>query len=108
MDVLQGFIDAQRGWSEETFGLGSHRGPTGPLKHLAKEAVEAQEAVGTEHLIEELADCLFLLVDAMWRSGYTSEDLLGSAFRKLEKNKARNWGNWKDKDPNAAIEHVRS
>lgn len=102
------FASAQQDWSEKTFGPASHRGPLGPLKHLAKEAVEAQDAVGKEGYLEELADCLFLLVDATWRSGYWTSDLISEAFKKLDKNKEREWGDWRTKDPNAAIEHVRS
>jgi hypothetical protein len=94
-------------WSEKTFGPKEHRGPLGPLKHLAKEAVEAQNAVGTDELLEELADCLFLLVDATWRSGFWTTDLMRAAMLKLDKNKGREWGDWRTKDPNAAIEHVR-
>lgn len=108
MPTIGEFMNAQKDWSEKTFGPAEIRGPIGPLKHLAKEAVESQEAVGTDHLLEELADCLFLLVDATWRSGYWSTDLLRAAYDKLDKNKERTWPDWKTADPNAAIEHVRS
>jgi NTP pyrophosphatase (non-canonical NTP hydrolase) len=102
------FANAQKDWSEKTFGPAEHRGPLGPLKHLAKEAVESQEAIGSDHLLEELADCLFLLIDAAWRSGYWTDDLLGAAYLKLEKNKERTWPDWRKADANAPIEHVRS
>jgi hypothetical protein len=44
MHTLGEFANAQMDWSEKTFGPKEHRGPIGPLKHLAKEAVESQEA----------------------------------------------------------------
>ena len=108
MHTLGEFANAQMDWSEKTFGPKEHRGPIGPLKHLAKEAVESQEAVGTDHLLEELADCLFLLVDATWRSGYWTSDLLTAAYAKLEKNKERTWPDWRTAPTDSPIEHVRS
>jgi len=108
MHALGEFMNAQQSWSEKTFGPPEHRGPIGPLKHLAKEAVEASESVGTEHALEELADCLFLLCDATWRSGFWVNDLLKAAYEKLDKNKERTWPDWRTADANAPIEHVRS
>lgn len=122
------FWDEQAEWSEKTFGSSTERGPLGPLKHLEKEAKEAQaeanmllgfiEAkqqentkdydtdirVGTASLKEEIADCLFLTIDAARRSGMTPEDLLSVAFAKLEKNKKRTWQKPTTDGP---VEHVR-
>ena len=84
-------------WSQETFGKDQERGPLGALKHLAKEAVEAQtEAAkgisGNEaKLHEEIADCLFLTFDAARRSGMSLNGLVDIAFAKLEKNRKRVW-----------------
>src|SRR5688500_7375797 len=54
----------QAEWSQATFGSDDERGPIGALKHLAKEAVEAQAAPDDE---EEYADCLLLILDAARR-----------------------------------------
>ena len=89
-------------WSQATFGLDSERGPIGPLKHLAKEAVEAQEDTTD---IEEFADCLFLICDATRRAGFTWDQLISAAFKKLEKNKSRTWQ--KPVNSDEPVEHVR-
>lgn len=89
-----------------------HRGPVGPLKHLEKEAREAQDsfdgALKADHSKEELADCLFLILDANWRAGFTPDDLLVACERKLDKNRLRIWPDWRTADPSSAIEHDRT
>jgi hypothetical protein len=105
--TLGEFASQQQQWSEKTFGPNDVRGAKGPLMHLELEVQEAIKAIGTPELLEELADCLFLIVDATWRSGYWTSDLLSAAMAKLDKNKSREWGDWKQKDPNAPIEHKR-
>jgi hypothetical protein len=98
------FFERQADWSRVTFGPDNIRGPIGPLKHLEKESREAQESSGD---IEEYADCLFLICDAARRAGFTKEQLIGAAFAKLAKNKARTWPDWKTAPPDTPIEHVR-
>ena len=61
----QRFWDALAEWSQATFGTDAERGAIGPLKHLEKEAREAQEALDPI----EIADCLLLVFDAARRSG---------------------------------------
>lgn len=112
MNITLGeFFNMQSDWSSNTFGPGSVRGPRGPLLHLGKEVSECLEELDykgiTPELLEEFADCLFLLVDATWRAGYTNQDLMRAAYEKLEKNRARSWPDWRASDPNAPIEHVR-
>jgi hypothetical protein len=102
MTDAQSFWDAQSEWSQETFGLDTERGPIGALKHLAKEAVEAQQEPWN---LEEYVDCLFLTFDATRRAGYTLEDLLNAAFVKLAKNKTRIWP--KPTKSDEPIEHQR-
>lgn len=101
-ELLLNLARSQRRWSYETFG-GSERGPTGPLKHLAKEAIEAAEAP-PEKRLEERADCLILLLDATWRSGDTLLALLYAAQAKMEVNKQRQWP---APTPDGPCEHVR-
>ena len=118
MDRTQDFWNQQAEWSRATFGSDTERGPLGPLKHLEKEAKEAQTEVeklarkewpsekDTLYLKEEIADCLFLTFDAARRTGISLDDLLDTAFQKLEINKAREWP--KNLPLDSAIEHVRS
>lgn len=98
---IQRFWDDQAEWSRATFGADHERDHIGPLKHLAKEAVEAQVRP-PDHV--EIADCLFLVFDAARRSGMTLETLIAIAERKLLVNKARRWQRPTDDNP---VEHVR-
>ena len=89
-------------WSDKTFGDPSQRGPLGPLKHLAKEAAEAQEKPGD---LSEYADCLILVLDAARRAGFTDEELLQAGFDKMEVNRSRDWPTPQGDEP---AEHDRS
>lgn len=75
-------------WSQATFGLDSQRGPIGPLKHLAKEAMEA---IAKPSDRSEYADCLILVFDAARRSGMSLLDLLIEVNKKIEINRQREW-----------------
>ena len=101
MKTIEEFWQAQAQWSHKVFGPSSVRGPLGPLKHLAKEALEAQANPAD---LEEYADCLFLVIDSCWRAGFTFDELLEACWRKLEKNKARVWSVGSPDEP---VEHVR-
>jgi Protein of unknown function (DUF550) len=98
---IQEFWNAQAEWSQATFGTDSERDHIGPLKHLAKEAVEAQVRPSDP---VEIADCLFLVFDAARRSGMTLDTLIEVAEQKLLVNKARKWSKPTDDNP---VEHVR-
>lgn len=80
-------------WSRLTFG---EVGPIGPLKHLAKEALEAADAPGDLH---EWADMQFLLWDAQRAAGITDEQITQAMIEKLEVNKARQWQKPEDGEP---------
>ena len=114
----QKFWNEQSEWSQATFGTDTERGPLGALKHLEKEAKEAQREVEkiqriqsntdssiADSLNTEIADCLFLTFDAARRAGMTLDSLLDTAFRKLEINKQRKWNKPTSDEP---VEHVRS
>ena len=95
------FCRQQSAWSQSVFGTDAERGPIGALKHLAKEAVEAQEKPGD---IMEYVDCLFLTIDAARRAGFSWPTLLSAAWDKLEINRKREWGKPTSDEP---VEHVR-
>ncbi len=90
-DKFLTLMEDQRVWSQETFGKDSDRGPIGALKHLELEAREAQDAVGTPEIREELADCFLLLFDAARRAGMSAGELVNEATKKMAKNKKRKW-----------------
>jgi len=102
-DRLTDLISDQAHWSQQTFGLDSERGPIGPLKHLAKEAGEAQTAKKPQDL-EEFADCLLLTLDATRRAGYNILELIKAAEIKMRINKGREWPTGKPDEP---VEHIR-
>ena len=97
---LREFYAAHGEWTYATFGDATVRGPIGPLKHLAKEAAEAQEHPDD---IEEYADCLLLTFDSARRAGISYDQLVEAAWKKLAKCKARSW----PKAPgDAPVEHI--
>ncbi|WP_368083466.1 dATP/dGTP pyrophosphohydrolase domain-containing protein [Klebsiella michiganensis] len=84
-------------WSQATF---SNVGPVGPLKHLAKEAIEA--AAEPDDL-SEWADMQFLMWDAQRRAGITDEQITLAMVEKLAVNKQREWPEPKDGEPRMHI-----
>lgn len=99
--TIEDFWKQQSEWSQLAFGSDLERGPVGPLKHLEKEAKEAQDNIGD---LMEYVDCLFLVIDATRRAGFTWNQLLESAFIKLEINKRRKWDKSIKDEP---VEHIR-
>jgi NTP pyrophosphatase (non-canonical NTP hydrolase) len=93
----------QASWSQATFGSDDDRGPLGPLKHLEKEAREAQSAVGSAELREELADCFILILDASRRAGIKPMQLVEASQEKMAKNRKRTWPK---PIPDEPVEHL--
>lgn len=91
----------QSKWSQETFGTDTERGPMGALKHLEKEAREAQASPSDP---SEYADCFLLILDAARRAGITPIELIEHAQAKMEINKKRVWPKPTSDEP---VEHVR-
>lgn len=89
-------------WSQATFG---NVGPVGPLKHLAKEAMEA--AAEPDDL-SEWADMQFLLWDAQRRAGITEEQITQAMIDKLAVNKQREWPEPKDGEPRLHIKEQQA
>lgn len=88
-------------WSQATFGRDEERGPLGALKHLEREAREAQENPGDP---SEYADCLILILDASRRAGIPSKDLILAAQDKMKVNRARKWPKPTSDEP---VEHIK-
>lgn len=99
--MFRELVKQQAHWSRETFGSDAERGPIGPLKHLAKEAVEAQQNPTDP---SEYADCLILTLDASRRAGIGAVALLRHAIAKMAVNKSRAWPKPTSDEP---VEHVR-
>lgn len=104
-DLGEAFYDLaedQSAWSQETFGSDKERGPVPSLKHLEKEAREAQQKPFDA---EEHADCFLLCLDSARRAGFSPALLIQAAELKMEKNKRRRWPS---PHPTEPVEHVRS
>lgn len=91
--------DRHAAWSQETFG---DVGPVGPLKHLAKEALEAASAPDD---LSEWADLQFLLWDAQRRAGISDGEITAAMEEKLKVNMARQWLEPKDGEP---CQHIQN
>jgi len=94
--------ERQADWSQRTFGPDTERGPIGPLKHLEKEAREAQANPIDR---TEYADCLLLVLDASRRAGIKLGDLITEAIDKQKINMARTWPT---PQPDMPVEHVKN
>lgn len=90
--------DRHAAWSQETFG---DVGSVGPLKHLAKEALEAAAAPDD---LSEWADLQFLLWDAQRRAGISDGEITAAMEEKLKVNMARQWPEPKDGE---ARQHIK-
>lgn len=82
--LLSDLADEQAEWSQKTFGTDQMRGPIGALRHLEKEAREAQEHPGDAM---EYADCFLLILDAARRAGIKPMELMRHAEAKMKINK---------------------
>lgn len=85
-------------FTDKTFGEST---PQSKAHHLAEEAMEA--AADPSDIIE-WADCTILLLDAVRKAGFTTDDLYAAVQRKMEINKSRKWG---DKDENGVVRHIK-
>lgn len=93
-----------RAWQIETFGP-NIRGPQGPLNHLKK---EIDEVLSKPDDLEEYADMMFLVIDAVYRGGFTISEFYDMIEFKLQKNKERDWPDWREvEDINAPIFHIK-
>lgn len=92
----------QREFSLTTFGPGYSTGRI--LDHIRKELTEIESAPKD---LEEWIDLIMLACDGAWRAGYSPEQITGMLERKLTKNEQRDWPDWREADPNKAIEHIK-
>jgi hypothetical protein len=109
--ALDNLVKDQAEWSQTTFGSDTVRGPIGALRHLAKEASEAEvearsvTAANTAWSFKlEMADCLLLVLDAARRGGVTPRELIDIAQTKMGDNRKRRWPTPVADQP---VEHVQ-
>jgi len=119
----QGLVNDIAEWSDAQFGESWVR-VLGMSDHLVEESTELRTAVSNvvgliqnghtypkvsditalkEHILEEAADNLMLLMDITRKMGFSFDDLLHATTRKLEINKDREWG---DADGKSKVKHI--
>lgn len=114
-ETIREYIQRHIQWSVETFGEGEHL--EGLLKHIEKECNEVRNEVdnasanfiseeeANKNILNELADIVILTVDAMWRQGFTPEQIAYALLEKQKINMRRKWT--KITDPSQPTEHIR-
>ena len=95
-------LQRQREWSERTFGPVDRT--KGVVAHIRKELAEIEE---NPIDLYEWIDVVILAFDGAWRAGYTPEQIATALEDKQTINENRQWPDWRNTDPDAAIEHVR-
>lgn len=103
---IVGFLLDQCSFSAMTFGPGERL--QGISDHIRKELNEVAMASPGPERQGEWIDVVMLALDGAWRSGMGPKTIFYGLQRKLEKNKARTWPDWRTADPNKAIEHDRT
>lgn len=96
------FVRAQAEWSAHTFGPGPRS--KGNIDHIRKELAEI-EANPSD--VVEWCDVATLALDGAQREGHSPESIAAAMFAKLEKNKGRQWPDWRTHDPDKGVEHIR-
>ncbi len=95
-------LKEQREFSCKTFGPGVRT--DGLIDHIKKELEEIKK---TPLDLEEWIDLVMLALDGAWRAGFEPEEIAEQLKAKLEKNKNRDWPDWRKAEPGKAIEHTR-
>lgn len=93
----------QRLWSERTFGPGFRT--QGIIKHIKKELIEIEN---DPEDLSEWIDVIILALDGAWRAGYEPLQIIDMFKMKQQRNRSRQWPDWRQFSQDEAIEHVRS
>lgn len=101
---LERHINRQKTFSKRTFGPGERL--QGVLDHIRKELVEVEESHGKD--LEEWVDVWLLVIDGMWRQGFSANQIVEAIEAKFQKNLNREWPDWRLEDPNKAITHIKT
>jgi hypothetical protein len=100
---LWSYLHSQLQWSLRTFGPGFRT--KGLIDHIKKELAEIE---ADPEDLSEWVDVIILGFDGAWRSGATPSEIIDALIAKQEKNKNRQWPDWRTSDPDKAIEHIRT
>ncbi len=96
-------LERQRDFSLKTFGPGPRT--KGVLDHIRKELKEIE---ADPEDLNEWVDVVILALDGAWRAGWLPTDIVDAIRVKQHCNEVRHWPDWRTRDPEKAIEHVRA
>lgn len=74
------------------------------IAHIRK---ELEELEADPYDLEEWIDVVLLACDGAWRHGHEPEAIAAALRAKLQKNKSRQWPDWRTTPEDEPIEHVR-
>lgn len=100
---FQEHLARQAAFSLATFGPGSRA--KGVVDHIRKELCEIEADPAD---LKEWVDVIILALDGAWRTGATPQQIIDAIVAKQVKNEGRAWPDWRNADPDKAIEHDRS
>jgi hypothetical protein len=103
-------LERQREWSLQTFGPFNPDRVSGLLAHIRKELDEVAADVDANRpsdALTEAVDIAVLAVDVAFQLGFGGLDFTWAYERKIEKNMARQWPDWRTVPAGQPIEHVR-
>ena len=102
---LASLIERQKAFSSQAFG--PYPRVEGVCDHIRRELVEVQDDHNKGFdMVDEWADVILLALDGAWRSGADSERICQVVLDKLIRNEGRQWPDWRNADPDKAIEHI--
>lgn len=87
-------------WNLSAFGPGLRT--AGTLDHIRKECAEI-EADPTDHM--EWVDIVLLAINGLVRLGHSPASIISEIRTKHRINELRKWPDWRETDPEKAIEH---
>ena len=116
MADLVSHLTRQMVFSKATFGPGTRQ--KGVIDHIKKELAEVETASDHSAAVLEWVDVVILALDGLtreiWAGGeytadahYAAQMAAEAILFKQSRNEKRDWPDWRNADPNKAIEHAR-
>jgi hypothetical protein len=105
LDLVK-FLKQQRNFSLHAFGPNERT--KGIVDHIKKEIKEIEKAETPGEKMNEFVDVVILALDAMWRLGFSPEEIVVAIQLKQSLNIRRKWPDWRTVPENEAVEHDRS
>lgn len=96
-----GHMKRQKTFSQATFGPG--RRTQMVVDHIRKELVEVELNPGD---LDEWVDVILLGLDGAWRAGHRPGAIAAAIAAKQVRNEQRQWPDWRQCNPNKAIQHI--